>query len=296
MKTPFLSPLILSSDFAVSPITKIGSEASAIPYNMLNPNKSAMLVDAFRFTSGSFVGDAGALGALRAEIKLGGIPLTRYLVPVGVLGARYIGSEASVTWHLTKPLYVPPGVPLSVRIVEQSIYPTQSYTYDFSDLQLDVLGRSLPLDYPVPTEIDVPWVTATQCTADVQRFVGDDADLSNPFGVPLEVRCFIAVNAAFGFVAIAGVPQPNPANITVQMTGSNGTMFIREPTPFAAVFPSERGLLDVNAKLQPGQFYRCELELLSVPAANADAFNTLAFTAIGMHGYRKVQTPLGVRP
>jgi hypothetical protein len=76
------------------------------------------------------------------------------------------------------------------------------------------------------------------------------------------------------------------------MTCSNGTAFVRDPVPFDALFPYDRGVLPVDAVLQPGEFMRCQIEVAQVPTGDVNAADAaVQFTAVGMIGYRQIQTP-----
>lgn len=323
MKNNTLSPILL---FATFPANSAGLmppsfTSSVPPLEIYNPNKTAMLVDQLRFRVSSPLAtpstgfnqdgqgyDSRAGGAIGIEILLGSIPLTNRTVTLGALCPRYIaqstralrfngyidgpGNDPVFVWHLPKPLYVPPLVQLTIRMVRQPLYPTDTPQLDLfqivQGLSVAVVGRSLPSDFPVPGEIDVPFVTETQNNNPaLTRFVSKDSDLVNKSNVPLDVVMFTGYNTWFGRETEV-VVSPNPT-FTVQMTASNGTMLIRDPVPFLAVFPSSKNILPLSARLQPGEFFRAELECV----ADTPAFGlyNLAFTAIAMHGSRKVQTP-----
>ncbi len=92
---------------------------------------------------------------------------------------------------------------------------------------------------------------------------------------------------------IEGIPTMSP--LSVQMSLSSGKMLMRDPMNFFTLFPTDRGVLNVEATLQSKEFVRAELEL--APPANAEPRDeTIAYTTIGMIGYREVVTPIGVQP
>lgn len=302
MKNNTLSPLFLQSVLGPFPI--IGSTASAIPLDIKNPNKTAMLIDQIRFSFRDELSRNIATAyytAMMVDILLGSIPLTNKFVTLGALAPRYLGSAAAIdnlfgpqgdsglVWHLPKPLYVPPDVQLSLHARRQMAYPGDTTGLGtIPALAVSIVGRSLPEDFPVPGSIPIPWVTQTQCEDSATRFVSGDGDLVNSNDSELHVTQFVGVNC--GTKTDPGVPAgPTPADIRVQMSLSNGTLLIRDQVPFYLAFPSDRGILPVNARLQPGMFVRLELES-SVPAG-LEAHDGCGVTAIAMHGYRSIQTP-----
>ncbi len=299
----FLSPLHLFApldDFAAA-----GSEQSPNPQLLLNPNKSAMLIDQFRF-SGASCGDNlsdWVFAYLGVDLRLGSIPLTNAIVPIASIVPRYMQENAGapqdavMTWHLPRPLYVPPGVQLYARFVRQAIFPTAGNNRQgtIGNIGFSAVGRSMPQDYPVPKKIWVPWATATECKKDLTRFVSKDQELANPNVELLHVTGFNGFNVSYvdEEARLDGTPTQSP--LSVQMTLSSGKMLMRDPMNFFSLFPTDRGGLDVNAVLQSKEFVRAELEL-TPPAGAEPRDQTIAYTTIGMIGYREVQTPIGVQP
>ncbi len=296
MKNNTLSPLFLQS--TIGPFPLVGSVGSAVPLEIYNPNKTAMLIDQLRF---SFRGDTvvqippAYYAAIALEVLLGSIPLTKQHVTLGALAPRYFGiyaqadnafgqqGDAGLVWHFPKPLYVPPGVQLVINGRRQKSFPTDTGGASIPALAVSVVGRSLPDNYPIPGSIQIPWVTETKCDAAVTRFVSSDADLVNSNKDDLVVTQFVGISYN------EEMDGPTPANLTVQMSLSNGTLLIREQIPFFVAFPSDRGILSVNARLQSGAFARLELES-SVPSGG-EAYDGCGFTAVAMHGYRSITTP-----
>lgn len=296
MKNNALSPLFLQS--VIGPFPRVGSVGSAVPLQIKNPNKTAMLIDQLRFSFRADTIDnipAAYYTAIAIETLLGAIPLTKQHVTLGALAPRYFGlqpqvdnlfgpqGDSGLTWHLPKPLYVPPDVQLMLNVKRQESFPGDTGGAVIPSLAISVVGRSLPDNYPIPGSIYVPWVTETKCNTNVASFVSSDADLVNSNNVPLHVNQFVGINfSAESF-------SPTQADLRVQMSLSNGTLLVRDPIPFFLAFPEDRGILPINAVLQPGAFVRLELET-SVPPT-AEGFDRIGFTAVAMHGYREIQTP-----
>lgn len=311
MKNKTLSPLLLraflpAADNAGS--FPVGYTVSAPPLSIYNPNKTAMLIDQLRFrplfpdllaatyAEQDNVGiPMPVLAGLAVEVTIGSIPITNRTVTLGALCPRYNNFTVPVfpdgpsvdpiaVWHLPKPLYVPPLVQVTIRIVRQ---PVNGFTpVDFSLYGVDVVvaGRSLPSDFPVPAEIDVPWVAETQCNTDTQRFVSADSDLVNKNLVPLDIHQLVGFNFWSDESENSSGVSPN-STFGVQVSASNGTLIIRDSTPFLACFPAAHNVLPMNARLQPGEFFRAELEV------GTPDNNNCGFTSVAMHGCRKIQTP-----
>ncbi len=305
----FLSPLHLFA--ALDSFPAAGSEQSPKSEHLLNPNKTAMLVDQFRFAGASpNVGtplvstladwDFAYLGV---ELRLGSIPLTNGVVPIPSLCPRYFGfpdqlgtlglHDTVLTWHLPRPLYVPPNVQLYARFVRQDIFPANNRATSIDNIGFSAVGRSMPADYPVPKKIWVPWATATQCKTAVQRFISKNQDLANPNTELLHVTSFVGFNTVGPNIA-HDPTFPQIAPLTAQMTLSSNKMLMRDPTDFFGLFPADRGVLDVDAVLQSKEFVQAELELTPLTTGgHAVEYDAIAYTTIGMIGYREVQTPQG---
>jgi len=322
MSNKFWSPMILSAK--VGPLTNIGDDLSIDPLQLLNPNRGSMLIDQFRFTFDYIPAAPSPMGAfteaqnmIAAEIRVGSIPLMPKPVTVAVLAPPYVGAltpsvvnfqanpfggnydwhDTVLVWHLHKPLYVPRDVSLSARFVLQRLFSQGSpFTEPSASIQVrfTVAGRSLSEDDQVPTEIIMPWVTETRARVSSPTFVSGDSDLINSHDVPLNVKQFVGSNYIRPVTGVWSGTETTTYDIYVQMTGSNGTAIVREPTPFYLLFPGSRNTLNVDAVLQPGQFVRTALNAPTVPGAPgapSTLLETVESTAIGMHGYRKVPMP-----
>jgi len=308
----FLSPVHLYAP--VDSFPAAGSEQSPNPQLLLNPNKSAMLIDQFRFSGQQaplLHTDLWDFTYLGVDIRLGSIPLTNGIVPIPAIVPRYFGfpfattafdgtptnDDAVMTWHLPRPLYVPPGVQLYVRFVRQDVFSVNNRDSAIENIGFSVVGRSMPTDYPIPKKIWVPWATATQCKQKATpflRFVSTDQELANPNTELLHVTSLNGFNTA-SQQGDQGLPVKSP--LTAQMTLSSGKMLMRDPTNFFSLFPTDRGVLNLDAVLQSKEFVRCELELTQPdPAFGNTPNDTIEYTTIGMIGYREVQTPIGVQP
>lgn len=299
----FWSPLHLSD--TVGTLNSIGDDLTVNPQKLLNPNRGPMLIDQFRF-SGRNLTYLPGLAVIAAEIRFGSIPLMAKPVTLGAFAPRYTGAagngidsailangtpsyDTTLVWHLAKPLFVPQNVQVTVRLIRQRLFAPGTLTEPVTTIpsvRVSVVGRSLAEKEPNPDSIWVPWVAETKAQVASNQFSSGDADLINNHDTPLNVKAFTAVSYSTG----SGTPYP-ASNLLVQMTGSNGTAIIRDPTPFGLLFPVDRGLLEVDANLQPGEYMRARLEIPSVPPGAVAADSQVQFTSIGMVGYRRVPCP-----
>jgi len=320
----FLSPIFLAKQLGT--FASEGSEITPPNIDILNPNRTAMMIDQFRFSFGT-VSDGSDLGSgfppsyICADIRLGSIPLTNGLVPIVALCPRYLGGgqlglidrvranntngeETMLTWHLPKPLYVPTDVQITARFVRRTPYPVSGDPNGTSPpMGFGIAGRSMPEGMQKPKTIWVPWATYTQCRVSSasskfggggtsQIYVSQDSDLGNMHDSPLNVTQFTGWNARYAIGGVRSGMVRSP--FFVQMTLSNNKMLIRDQTPFGLLFPSDRGYFNLNAKLMAKQFVRAELEI--DPPSGADAAETLEGTTIGMIGYRELPMPWSAQP
>jgi hypothetical protein len=277
MQTDFLSPLLLATDaFALN-----ANGVSVIPntVQLINPNRTPMLIDQFRVTSGYPPGWA----MVQMKLTYGSTPLTNSFIPLSAFMPAYhdFSADSTRVWHLAKPLYVPPDVQVGVEFkVVNTLGTTLSSNamYNFG-----IAGRSLPAGMPVPKKIYVPWACATTVYDTTNPYVSSDADLGNPFDSVLNLDYLC------GFAAQTS-EESIQRYFTVQMTLSNGKVLARDPIPFYALFPPNRNILRMRAPLQPKEFISVVLDM-PVPGGN-----NMRFTTLGMTGWRELDTPKGAQP
>lgn len=316
----FLSPIVVSS--SIYPVAT-NTSLQIDPTQLLNPNRTAMLVDQFRFSlndSGSTNLDRSFGYQMYVSIQLGAIHMTNGYVPLvslcpyydGVPSAVGNGGEATgvvgldnpLVWHLPRPLYVPPNVTIYVSM--QRIVPKSDTMTTNLGMRVAVAGRSLPANYPIPANIYASWAsssyvnglqgTATSTLAGVTTFVTPDNALGNPNDSPLMVTRLLGFHQPVPvFISNTDV-QNGPNGMTVRMTISNGKLLVREPTPFFHLFPLSRRFLDLRAYLRGsnevpgGEFVRARIDFTPPTSVNYSAFQ---FTGLGLVGYRSVPCPPG---
>lgn len=315
MGNRFWSPLHLSD--TIGPLNVIGDDLTVNPQKLLNPNRGPMLIDQFRLSgipvsSGNSEILWGLLGVIGIEIRLGAVPLMGKPVTVGSFFPRFRGAfsgpyqqvslggspvynpvvtdEPVLVRHLHKPLFVPTNVQLTVRLIRQRLFAPgtlSELTDQLPSLRFSVVGRSLPENEPSPERIWVPWASETKAQVAAPTFDSPDSDLINSHDVPLAVKEFIGYETITANSNTSGTHQ---GDLNVRMTASNGTTIVREPTPFGFLFPYDRGVLPVDAMLQPGEYVRVGLDARA-PTGAAAADASVQFTSITMMGYRQVPTP-----
>lgn len=283
MDTDFLSPITLGVD----PFTVAAAGYSApTATQIVNPNRTAMLIDEFRFNVGSNTGGV-EFATMTCNLKLGGTKLTNEFIPLPAFAPLYLGYYAgrTLTWHLPRPMYVPPNVQLGAEFIRR--IPSGVVTHDVTQLWgFSVMGRSMPAGMEVPEKIYVPWASATSVYVQTTPFVSADSDLCNPFDEPLNIDYFT------GFNYNPNVSGPIQTPLTVQMTLSNGKVLARDPIPFWTMFPQNRPILRCRAMLQPKEFVSAVLDIPDPVGSQDNAI----FTTIGMTGWREMKTPLGALP
>lgn len=226
------SPVMLSSgEVHVTP------GAIAVPdHGKLQPvERTAMLVDEIHYniradlTLGSNGYTMDPRYALRTQISVGRHFVTGNFVPVAGLEYQYLTNYMTASrallsttlendsltgcrWKLPVPIYVPAGSVLFSQLQMSSLYYFTS-TALVSSLYVDVtyIGRLLPIDYPVPKTVKVPYVSSIQ-SADVTAnptqtiLESKDLQLGNPFDTPMYVqRMIMRQYQIIGFGGLGGL-------------------------------------------------------------------------------------------
>lgn len=289
------SPIMLKP----TAVTLAANAVKELDTTMLqNPFRTPMLVDEFRFTVGTTL-DARQF-IPQVEIKIGREPLTHGYVPVRLLGKFMWGGPAYLTnpsyaysvWKLDKPLYVPPDQYISIRAASK-IY--SSSASESVTLSAEIVGRSLSSKDPVPKRIALPWATAWVCPINagygaVFENNSAEADVVNPFDVPLNVLRFIGLHSDGSvYASFSGSGRPIRATeyTTVHASDSFGNILIRDPTPFTHLFSTTDRCWTVRARLQPKGFY-----IFNTTQDYSDLLvstgPTVVQLGIGLIGYREV--------
>jgi hypothetical protein len=190
----------------------------AVPdHGLLQPvERSPMLVDEIHFnvrTANSAL-NVDPRWLLRVKISLGRLQITNNFVPLAALEYEYLTNTlyggAALTgtdfvgktftgsrWKPPVPIYVPSGSMLHTQYQTSAFPYITSTTTTTCVIDTTYIGRLLPVDYPVPRTIKVPYVTAIT-TSDVP--VGNaaapllqsrDLQLGNPFDTTLYAQRFV---------------------------------------------------------------------------------------------------------
>lgn len=292
MTEDFLSPLLLAADgFTLG----VNGSAAVNPGQLINPNREAMLVDEFRFSFLDGTDDGNGTGvdmtSVLINLTFGATPLTNGFIPVRSFMPIYsqYPYDGTIAWRLARPLYVPPDVQIGAFFQRKLPFtswnggtPGINTTTPFG---FSIAGRSMPAGMEIPKKIYVPWACATSVYSEVVPFISGDADLSNPFDVPLNVDYLTGFQQNEDAVVI-------PTPVTFQATLSNGKVLARDPIPFFALFQPDRPTVRMRALLQPKEFISVVLDL---PQPTEEDTNII-FTTVGLTGWREMQTPQGALP
>lgn len=297
MNQEFLSPLLLEADRFSLPIN--GSWGSFNPQQLMNPNRTPMLIDELRFsgmqTPFATPGfDESDTASLVCKITFGNSNLTNDFVPLPVLAPTYLsyGSDATRTFHLPKPLYVPPGVQINCTL-QRKLPPGWNAPIDpNTPFGFAIAGRSIPAGMPVPRKIFLPWVCSTSVRTTQIPFTSKDNEIGNPFDSDLRFTQLVGFNlheaVADPFTASCSVTR---SPITIQATYGSGKMLIRDPVPFLSLFPPTRPIAPMQGLLKPKDFLKVTLDM-----PQPVGFTNMLFTSVGLVGYRTLDTPLGALP
>lgn len=292
------SPLLL----AVDQFTLEGNGAFHYPkpQQIMNPNQTAMLVDEFRFAVGNESGTSFRFreyASILAALTFGNSMLTNQAIPLSSFCPTYVSqSGAMAVWHPPKPLYVPAGVQLGLMLQRKNPFPATWSSTPGTVFGFAIAGRSLPFDAPVPQQIAVPWACATTCYSSVYdstlqqtpEYTSKDNEICNPFDADLSMSYLTGLNVKEAADAAAR------SGVLVQATYGSGKLFVRDPTPFSLLFPANRPITRTRGVMKPKDFLKVQLSINATPGVVSDDDNELAFTTLGLTGYRMMNTPPGV--
>lgn len=292
-----LSPLILSTNAFTC--DGDGSFAIPPPQSLQNPLRTAMLVDEFRFAIGQDTSDPlkREMSQMLANITYGNSQLTNQSIPLSSFCPTYISgnTQRMLTWHLPKPLYVPPSVPIVVKLSRRNPFPLAWSSTPGTQFIVAISGRSLPGDAPRPAMIPVPWACATTCYSSTwdatanqtPPFTSQPNEIGNPFDTDLYMS-YMTGRMTTSSDSNGGSNLPS-SPVFVQATYASGKMFIRDPTPWVGLFPFNRPVLRTRGVMKPKDFMKLMLSI--TPQAAAAANNQLNFSTVGLVGYRMMETP-----
>src|ERR1700682_435950 len=314
LKTPY--PLLLS---AKTPNLTNNAVVSPTDASFLaNPTRQAMFVDEIRFSipSGIPAQGSGATVAMAftgCRLTMGRLAITNGFVPLVFFGKSLTPTDVSnggialtastqsgfcVTWKLPKPLYVPPGEFISPRFqFVPQVAPVGSAGFpDVTPFQIEmsIVGRSLPVDCPVPRTIDMPWISfwqskALNCTVSASvtvltRDQSRETDLVNPFNSPLYLQRLVGRLPAIGTAGGAGAFEANDAGfcfigsefVTLRMVNSYGGVMVKDFTPFYDLFHLFDKAWTINTKMPPKTFLTTFLECNTTTSTITSIQNAIA--------------------
>lgn len=242
------------------------------------PNSAPVLVDELRFTR-----SAGTAIPLDLRVTLGvgnqviceDVPLDLLCKPLDF--SLFKASPLSRTWHLPKPLYLPPGVALSAKARITDPFSAESSTFS---LNVAAVGRSLKDSHsaPTPCAVDVPfaahWTIKGTASGSNQSTPND---LRNKTRYTLDVERFSALAAVNSAVDDVGAAL----NGTLQLYGENGILGVRDETPFGALAFYGRTAWMARSKLPANGYYTVDFAY-TLPTGESGPF-TFGIAVIGSY-------------
>lgn len=268
--------------------------------NRLN---TPMLLDEIRVMSSSV---STAPYDVFIKLDMGRIPLTNGYVPIGLLGLQmdptgiagpnvFVSSGlAPLTWKLPKPLFVPAGEYVRPHIMYDALNAANAVT---SDYYVTYVGRSLPKNFIVPKTVPMPWVCAFKTDRRTANGVylseSTEADLNNPFDVPLFVQRFMGiVDNNSGESQVTG---PIYDVTQARASDSAGKILIRDPTDMDVLFIGNGHAWPVNSVLPSKGFYRFVIEQDYSAAAGIEfSEGSVLRSLVTMVGSREVKMEGGI--
>lgn len=273
------SPVLLNT----AAITLAANQHQEIndPTRLQNPFRTPMMLDEIRFV---VTGDAELTRHyLQAKFRIGRIPLTKDYTPIVSFGKSLRAISTVISWRLPKPLYVPAN-----EYVIPHIRNTDSMS---RTIQVVYAGRSLGETAPSPKSMFVPWVTSYQAptastaATDYGTDLSTEADIVNPFDVPLYVQRFIGryLTASADTTGEAWADYLN--NTMIRAVNHEGTILVKDGTPFGNLFDFTTKVWPAGTILPPKGFF-----LFEVTRDFTSLTTNFRATApiISMVGYREV--------
>lgn len=292
------SPILLNTTTTVSPGAMI--EAND-PTKLQNPFKTAMLLDEIRFFLPSLYAPSPQIPvnlrlSIQVDFRLGRVPLTNGPVSISCFApnkndqTRFSYAAGALTpyvWRLPRPLYLLPEEYLIPRVYHNPIFGTTGAR----DLEIMYVGRSLPADYPRPQVRHHPYVAQAPLLTAALPSSGDtlvqtsEADLVNPFDVPLKVQRFVG-----DFYNSVDFVNPGSAPTTDDWAGEltmmravdhRGGILVKDPTPFPSLISFPDRSWPVDTVLEPKGFFIFFLERNYSGLAGAACVTAPVFSMVG---------------
>lgn len=309
------SPLLLQAQITLP--SGGGEIGLADTTRLENPFQGPMWLDEIRFRLPAPFSPVLTWASISCRLKLGNLPLTQNLVPIGLFGkvlndsgtAEHMVDDTVLlprvpdlfTWKLPKPLFIPARELLRPTFYLQTFpgAPSQVVTVCYA-------CRPLPVGTPTPRRLQLPWVASfvppMLATGSDRTDVSTPADLYNPWDQDLHVQRFngrfmVQGNTIFnqqgeegGNMTLASVEQDLETGLVtmgtvVQAQDSFNNILVRDPTPFQHVFDMVDRAWTVNAILPPKGFYTFTMDRLWAAYTGQPITATCG---ISMVGWREV--------
>lgn len=292
------SPIVLATDPAT--MDGDGSFISPSSWVLKNPSGEAMLVDEFKFAIGQSTTEPLLVREhfqTLVNLRVGNSQLTNQAIPLKAFCPTYANKnvELMLSWHLSRPLYLPANMGVACTLSRRNPFPADWNSSPGTVFGFSILGRSLPHGTPRPAKVAMPWACATSCydntlynstTQTTKDFVSKDNEICNPFDSDL-VMSYLC-----GASLIKSTTRNPPVRVLMQATYGSGKMLIRDPVPLGILFPDSRPLSRLRGLMKPHDFLKVVLSNNPIPSQPA-ASNQMAFTTVGLTGFRMIDTPGG---
>lgn len=263
-----VSPVLLSSSCDVLANNSAIPNSDALTY----PFRKAVLIDEVAWTMRLASSTSLNLGALvSSRMQIGQRYLMRDAVPTWVLGTLMTLAQEQVVdtslttpmayshyrWRFPKPLYVAAGSYLS------SVFSRGNDGFGSINVQVSYRGRTVSPGQPVPDVIDVPYAAIFTTTLGNLFEQSNEADLFNPFDVPIQVqrltgRVLSFVSATSAVLSRSSTPTPNTAGTTptVLIDDSWGGKMVNDQTGPSDIFDLNRTAWTVDTLMPPKGIYK----------------------------------------
>lgn len=292
------SPILLSTTTSAAPGAMI--EAND-PTRLQNPFKTAMLLDEIRFyLPNTYAPSAGPPSnvrlAMQVDFRLGRVPLTNGPVSITCFGKHIndstrwgppVESFTPCVWRLPRPLYLLPEEHLIPRVYHNPNYGTTGTR----DLEIIYVGRSLPADFPRPDVRHHPYVAQAPLLTAICPTSGDtvvqttEADLVNPFDVPLKVQRFVGdFYNSVDAVSLGSAPTTDDwaGELTLmRAVDHRGGILVKDPTPFSHLMNFTDRCWQVDTVLEPKGFFIFFIERNYAGKTGATVTTAPIFSMVG---------------
>ena len=308
------TPLVMATVFSAN--AQAGAPMSqANPNALVCPYRNAILVDEIRFACDRIAPHLMELSIGKTSITHGPQPWNSFfptpesrllMQATRTIGQSYAIYEiAASNWRLPRPMYVPLGQQLLVKIIEHNDPPPAMYPA-LSRALVGLKCRVMPGDYRPPANVCVPWVGvfwpkgSLASVADTTSiFKSGVGELTNPFDATLHIQKLVCSGVNSGSTSRSPDIEKDESSYMMMATQRNwaqvqiydwiGNPIVRDPTPLFHLCQPMRNEVDVDFDLPPGKTLFATMDETHV--ACGGTAGQYRRPSLAMVGWREV--PLG---